>query len=158
MLSPKGSFVTKKRIFAAFDTVDHTILLNRLKTCVGIQGSALKWFASYLESRTYSVMLGNKYSSPATLTCGIPQGSILGPVLFSLYMLPLGSIFQKHQIPYHSYADDTQFYLSLKPGADSTLQKVSECLSDIHCWMFRMQPQVWTEGLWHWRGWLRLSS
>lgn len=57
---------------AAFDTVDHTILLNRLKTCVSIQGSALTWFASYLESRSYSVMLGNKYFSPATLTCGIP--------------------------------------------------------------------------------------
>lgn len=50
-------------------------------------------------------------------------------------MLPLGSIFQKHQISCHSYADDTHFYLSLKPGANSTLQKVSECLSDIHCWM-----------------------
>lgn len=70
---------------AAFDTVDHTILLNHLKTCVGIRGPAVRWF----ESRTYSEMLGNT-CYPATLACGVP-------VLFSLYLLPSGFISQKTQ-------------------------------------------------------------
>ncbi len=76
---------------AAFDTVDHDILLKRLECVVGVQGLALEWFASYLKGRTFSVNIGSFTSPPAPIHCGVPQGSILGPLLFSLYMLPLGS-------------------------------------------------------------------
>ncbi len=79
---------------AAFDTVDHCILLNRLKTEVGVCDSALDWFESYFTART-----------------------ILGPILFSLYMLPLRYIFEFHKVPYHIYADDTKLYMSIKPGS-----------------------------------------
>ena len=99
---------------AAFDTVDHNILIDRLRDQVGIQGLALKWFSSYLKDRTLSVSLGDYFSSIAPLVCGVPQGSILGPILFSLYMLPLGSIFEKFGIQYHLYADDSQIYVPLK--------------------------------------------
>lgn len=78
---------------AAFDTIDHAILLERLSNCVGIQGTALNWFTSYLSDRTFSVEIGNFSSSSVPLTCGVPQGSILGPLLFSQYLLRLGSIF-----------------------------------------------------------------
>ncbi len=75
---------------AALDTVSHSIFLSRLEECVGIKGIALKWFQSYLTDRSFSVYLGEFSSSAAQLSCGIPQGSILGPMLFSLYMMPLG--------------------------------------------------------------------
>ena len=69
---------------AAFDTVNHTILLNRLQKCVGITGGALRWFQSYLENRKQSVRINNVNSEPVDLKYGVPQGSVLGPVLFSL--------------------------------------------------------------------------
>lgn len=86
---------------SAFDTLDHVILIQRLRDYVGIKGVALEWFSSYLQDRTCSVKIGNYVSAPATLSWGVPQGSILGPTLFSLYMLPLESIFKQHNINYH---------------------------------------------------------
>lgn len=99
---------------AAFDTVDHDILLSRLKDCVGIQGSALEWFRSYLTGRSFSVRVGSAESSAAPLNCGVAQGSILAPLLFSLYLLPLGAILRKHGVSFHFYADDSQIYVPLK--------------------------------------------
>lgn len=83
---------------AAFDTVDHEILISRLEQWVGIRGIALEWFRLYLTDRTFFVGLGDSVSSSAPLLCGVPQGSVLGPLLFSLYLLPLGSILRKHFI------------------------------------------------------------
>ncbi len=99
---------------AAFDTVDHDILVARLKNHVGVQGLALKWFSSHLKDRTFSVSLGDSSSSTAPLVCGVPQGSIWGQILFTLYLLPLGFIFELFGIHYHLYADDSQIYLPLK--------------------------------------------
>lgn len=99
---------------AAFDTIDHSILLNHLERVVSFQGVALSRFSSYLEGRTFSVNMGKHNSSSALITCGVPQDSILSLLLFSLYMLPLGSIFQKYDVSYHCYGDDTQFYLPVK--------------------------------------------
>ncbi len=77
---------------AAFDTVDHAILLAHLEHCVGIKGSALKWFKSYFSNQSFRVNIGEYSSGVASLSCGVPQGSILAPILFSLYMLFLGSM------------------------------------------------------------------
>lgn len=81
---------------AAFDMIDHEILIVHLQTCVGMTGTV----SSYLKDRRFSVRLGNLMSSAANLPWGVPQGSILAPTLFSLYMLPLGSIFRKHCVSF----------------------------------------------------------
>lgn len=121
---------------AAFDTVDHTILLNRLKNMVGIDGTAFNWFSSYLSDRVFRVTVDNFSSSTAVMSCGVPQGSVLGPILFSLYMLPLGHII-RHFTPvsYHCYADDSQLYVSLRPENHSKLDSLHSCLTAIKDWM-----------------------
>lgn len=73
---------------AEFDPVDHSILLARSQNLVGIGGSALEWFWAYLADRPFSFSVGSSESQPAPLSSGVPQGSILGPLLFSLDLLP----------------------------------------------------------------------
>ncbi|XP_056868095.1 uncharacterized protein LOC130513405 isoform X2 [Takifugu flavidus] len=120
---------------AAFDTVDHSILLQRLEHVIGIKGTALDWFRSYLSARYQFAHVHGVPSSYSRVSHGVPQGSGLGPILFTLYMLPLGNIIQQHGINVHCYADDTQLYLSMKPEETEKLVKLQTCLKDIKSWM-----------------------
>ncbi len=133
--SGKISVLVLLDLSAAFDTVDHNILLERLENWVGLSGLALKWFRSYLEGRGYYVSKGEHKSKWTSMTCGVPQGSILAPLLFSLYMLPLSQIMRKNQIAYHSYADDTQIYLALSPNDYSPIDSLCQCIDEINSWM-----------------------
>lgn len=123
---------------AAFDTVDHGILLNRLHLTTGLNDTALSWFRSYLTNRTEYISLGHSKSKPHTVTCGVPQGSVLGPILFILYLTPLGQIISRHKISFHCYADDTQLYVNATadpPGSQSSTSKLITCLEEIKVWM-----------------------
>ncbi|KAI2647309.1 Transposon Ty3-G Gag-Pol polyprotein [Labeo rohita] len=103
---------------------------ERLENWVGVSGMALNWFRSYSEGRGYYVSIGEQSSKWTSMTCGVPQASILAPVLFSLYMLPLSQIMRKNQIAYHSYADDTQIYLALSPNDYSPIDSLCQCIDD----------------------------
>ncbi len=76
------------------------------------------------------------------MTCGVPQSSILAPLLFSLYMLPLSQIMRKNQIAYHSYADDTQIYLALSPNDYSPIDSLCQCIDEINSWMCQNSLQL----------------
>ncbi len=124
---PYRTMQWKSAISAAFDTVDHNILLERLENWVGLSGMALKWFRSYLEGRGYYVSIGEHKSKWTSMTCGVPQGG--------LYMLPLSQIMRKNQIAYHSYADDTQIYLALSPNDYSPIDSLCQCIDEINSWI-----------------------
>ena len=126
---------------AAFDTVDHNILYRRLQE-VGITGTALDFFHSYLTGRQEYVALGNLTSSVRCVTSGVPQGSVLGPLLFLIYMLPLGNILRSHNMEFHSYADDTQIYLRTAPDKHLALSRTTKCLDDIQRWMSNNSLQL----------------
>ncbi len=120
---------------AAFDTIDHDILIDRLQNYTGIQVPALKWFRSCLSDRYHFVFLNGEASQLSPVKYGVPQGSVLGPLLFSLYILPLGNIIRKYEIHFHCYADDTQLYISTRPGETSKLSKLTECVKNVKDWM-----------------------
>ncbi len=120
---------------AAFDTIDHDILIDRLQNYTSIQGQTLRWFRSYLSDRYHFVYLNGEASQLSPVKYGVPQGSVLGPLLFSLYMLPLGNIIRKYRISFHCYADDTQLYSATRPDETFKLSKLTECVKNIKDWM-----------------------
>ena len=123
---------------AAFDTIDHAILFRRLYS-LGVRGPALHWFKSYLKDRKQSVIIGDVKSKSRNLPYGVPQGSVLGPVLFTIYTLPLGDIARKYGLKVHIYADDTQLYISFRPldptSFTARICDIQNCFQEIKIWM-----------------------
>ncbi len=125
---------------AAFDTIDHKILLKRLSERCGIKDTALSWFASYISNRTQAVQINNSYSAKKPLKFGVPQGSVLGPILFTLYSSPLSDEVEGN-LKYHCFADDTQLYLGFSPTSHDNQKNAKElmenCIRKIRNFMTR---------------------
>ena len=137
---------------AAFDSVDHATLLQRLKISYGLGGVVIDWFASYLGGRTQCVRSSRSSSPSSTLLYGVPQGSVLRPILFLLYTADLLQLVRRHQLQPHAYADDTQIYGFCSPSDVAALQeRVSVCFDDVSAWMMTNRLQLnpaKTEVLW----------
>ena len=118
---------------AAFDTVDHEQPIDDLMY-IGVEGVALKWFKSYLENRSYHVIMNGTKSERRTLHRGVPQGSVLEPVLFSIYTIELGWILSHHSIQFKMFADDTQLYFIIN-NVEDTISTLNSLARDIKQWM-----------------------
>ncbi len=127
---------------AAFDTVPHQGLLeNTLHKRFGFSGTALSWFKSYLSGRKQQVLIGSHLSDIFDLDCGVPQGSCLGPILFTWYITSLYDVISQHLPHAFGYADDNQLLLSFEPGSaaveEDTVAGMEACITDVRKWMLQ---------------------
>jgi len=138
MDSSKVTALTLLDLSAAFDTIDHTILLDRWRGWFGLEGSALGWIASYLKNRYQSINLNGSKSNPVELLFGVPQGSVLGPLLFIMYTTPLSSVLtNSNSISHNLYADDTQVHTSFTSATfHPQIQTLQNTLTSVQDWMF----------------------
>ena len=133
--SRRGVLLVLLDLTAAFDTLDHSILLLRLRD-IGLTQTVFTWFKSYLAGRTNAIKIREATSAPRLIHHGVSQGSVLGPMLFNMYILPIADIFERHQIRYHIYADDTQLHAECPPlNQADALRKIDEYVRDIRRWL-----------------------
>ena len=120
---------------AAFDMVNHDILISPLHEEVGVSGLALEWFRSYLQNRTQRVAVDRTFSERFVLDHRVPHGSCLGPLLFIIYSSKLFKVISNQLPDAHCYADDTQLYLSFKPHSAAsqtvTINAMECCIEKI---------------------------
>ena len=132
----KVSVLALLDLSAAFDTLDHDILIHRLDHLFGIKGRVTDWLKSYLSNRFQKVVINTKEFGALSIKHGVPQGSVLGPILFSLYSQPLSEIINRHSFIYYAYTDDTQIYkyVPLKNVPDF-LNDLNTCITNVREWM-----------------------
>ena len=114
------------------DTIDHSLLYDCLHDWFGLDGTVLSWIKSYLSNRKQKIKIGDSFSEAVILPFGVPQGSVLGPLLFTLYTSPLSQVISKFNVTHHLYADDTQIYLAVDSrNFDSSMEELTECLKSV---------------------------
>jgi hypothetical protein len=118
---------------AAFDTIDKSTLLARLQISFGVDGLALEWISSYLSNRSQHVRVGSVRSPSTVCEYGFPQGSVLSPILFTLFVAPVAHVISSFCVDHHQYADDTQLYIALDNKQHNT-NNMTSCTSAITRW------------------------
>ena len=122
--------------YLAIPSINHDILISCLSSWFGYCGSVLSWFESYLSSRSFCVKCDNHLCSLYYSSCGVPQGSVLGPLLFIMYTTPLSTLISSLSLNHHLYADDTQLFFSFHPpDFDSHITHLQNALQQISSWM-----------------------
>ena len=130
-------------ISSAFDTIDHPILVHSLHTDFGFTDTVLHWFSSYLTDRTHYVSLSYHCSAFVPVHSGVPHGSVLGPMLITMYIKPLSAIIDSHSIIHHSFADDLQLLMSAPHDTISEqLHAMQSCISDVKAWGTAYMPKL----------------
>ena len=123
---------------AAFDTISHKVLLERLSNMFGLRESVLSWIESYITGRKQKVVIGDHSSEWITLHQGVPQGSVVGPIVFTLYTCPLGKI-SRDNTDAEFFADDEQIYVSFKPSQkgsqEDSISRLENCVTKTRTWM-----------------------
>jgi hypothetical protein len=121
---------------AAFDTIDHSILLHRHSSWFGFNGKVLSWLNSYLSSRSFIIDINSSFSDQFPLHQGVPQGSVLGPLLFILYTSPLSTLISDSSVSHHLYADDTQLFISFAASEFSVnILHLQATIASVSNWM-----------------------
>jgi len=135
----KAVFLVLLDMSAAFDTVDHDIFLNRLNNRFGMGGAVQSWYKTYLKDRTTRVTVNHEFSVDHVLKYSLPQGSIIGPQGFTMYISPVGDVIRSYGISFHAYADDIQLYTEFNPKSDEdrqlVLNNLSSCISEVSRWL-----------------------
>jgi Reverse transcriptase (RNA-dependent DNA polymerase) len=131
----RRSILLQLDLSSAFDTLDKCTLLGHLRYTFGISGPAFNWISSYLVCRTQSVCVGEKQSASTECEYGVPQGSVLGPLLLSLYMSPVAHVIGSFAVNRTQYADDTQLYVAL--SEEKSIPTLTDCFHAVHHWLDR---------------------
>ena len=142
MAAQKVTLLVLLDLNAAFDTVRHDILLDRLRSRLGVTDQALNWFTPYLSDRTRRVAVNGGLSDNFPLAQGVRKGhALIGPLLFTVYTSELFDIESRHLPSVHSFADDTQLYLAFSPNVKSddasAVKALCDCIMDLRKWMIR---------------------
>ena len=136
MDSEKAVALTLLDLSAAFHTIDHSLLYDCLHDWFGLDDTVLLWIKSYLSNHKQKIKTDDSFCEVVILPFGVPQGSVLGPLLFTLYTSPLSQVISKFNVTHHLYADDTQIYLAVDSrNFDSGMEELTECLKSVQEWM-----------------------
>jgi len=121
---------------AAFDALEHSTLLERARAVFGVSGGALDWMKSFVTGRSQFIAVGSEKSDTVACSSGVPQGSVLGLILFGMYVSPVGDVITQHSVSYHQHADDLQLYTLLTPSPNRPceLSAIELCALDVSQW------------------------
>lgn len=131
----RATILVELDLSAAFDMIDHQLLIRRLELSYGVSGTALDLVNSYLHGRSQVVNVNGQCSPSAQCVIGVPQGSVLGPLLFSAFISPIANVTKSFGVEQHQYADDTSLFITVSRDDRVTqVQRLSECTLEVQSW------------------------